>query len=58
LSAALLAVGYAIFAVIVQIETVTRMPLIVKAVAHEDLRIGHQLFLAKHLLQTAVGIVS
>jgi hypothetical protein len=47
-----------IVVVIVQTETVTRRPLIVKAVACKALRIGSQLFLAKHLLQTVVGIVS
>jgi hypothetical protein len=44
--------------VIVQIETVTRRHSVVKAVAHVDLRLGSQLYLAKHLLQTVVGIVS
>lgn len=43
--------------VIIQMETVYRRPLIVKVDVHKDQGRNSQLFLPKHLLKTAVGIV-
>jgi hypothetical protein len=43
--------------VTLQVETVHKRPPTVEAVVHKDLEGDHQLFLPKHLLQIAVGIV-
>jgi hypothetical protein len=56
-SAALAVVHRPNVTVIVHIETVSRRPLVAEAVTHEGLGGDSQLFLTKHILQTAAGIV-